>query len=813
MIKKYLVKSAAALVMGFAAAACSHDFSVEEQGAKQAIDNAQSSLGFYIPENQDWVLTKEVTANVVFGGDYGTENTVTIYQNDPTQGLSGIVLGSAKGISGSSASFSFPVAKSTVFLYAAMTDHKGYNYIKTVFVNSNDQLTADFSDKETQTRATTRTATNAWVNIPIGTNPASYAASILEKSVELTNDNNNVNTPGYYWYNNDSDKGIVKNDNYVINYLISGTWNGTVNQLSSVGVRWTGNWTTDEWGNNVPEATSEARTLYVKGKWILPAGESVSCGQGSADGFVDGVIVVDKGGEIEVNGTLNLNNTARLIVLEGGKVTGSGTININNGSKSGEESYNFGEISTKTLNQNYGNFFNYGSITSETLLGGAGGSCFVNYGSVNVIDAAGQSNNGSYLSGNLQIKNNCKFIAQNVIYAKNIENGVGAYIECGELHMSAGTGGLQGVSESSYVALDNNSHLYVKKRTGSRTTSGDYYGNNSSLIGPYTGDYAYVGVDGLIRQWNFTASDSENHAGMIINNLMIYVKGTYSSDDADEFNAWWNLQQVRNEVGQDIEDNRVTLEDSGYGAITAAVASFNWSPKKGNGNVQMLCEEDAWNFAPIEESDCTPAINPGTSVVIEQTYPIWSYAFEDSNLKSDYDLNDVVIKVKRNSQNPDTQIDITLVAAGCEYDNEVYLGTQQITWDGKGEVHDALGVAHRQMINTGKGPTAQPVTTTISIPEGFDFQTADFKIRPLSGDVFTGADGGDGYVHLASTGSQPTGVIIPYDWSWPIERICITDAYNVTGHSFAEWAGTPNIDLRTASADWFEHPVSGKVMK
>ena len=60
-MKKYLLNGLAALTMGFAMTSCMQEFNVEVQEQQVSLDNAQQTLGFYIPENQDWVMTSTAT--------------------------------------------------------------------------------------------------------------------------------------------------------------------------------------------------------------------------------------------------------------------------------------------------------------------------------------------------------------------------------------------------------------------------------------------------------------------------------------------------------------------------------------------------------------------------------------------------------------------------------------------------------------------------------------------------------------------------------------------------------------------------------
>ena len=84
-MSKYLMKSAAAIVLGLAATACSHDFDVVEKVEQQSIDNAQQTLGFYIPEDQDWKMSSEASVNVTIPGDANETYTVMVFANNPLE--------------------------------------------------------------------------------------------------------------------------------------------------------------------------------------------------------------------------------------------------------------------------------------------------------------------------------------------------------------------------------------------------------------------------------------------------------------------------------------------------------------------------------------------------------------------------------------------------------------------------------------------------------------------------------------------------------------------------------------------------------
>lgn len=517
MNKKYLMNGFAALALVASVSSCTKDVTAMSQGEidAKAKENAELQLGFSIPDGQTWNMASQVEANVTVNGDYGANYTVSIYEENPFQNNNhATVLGKADVVSGGTATISFTCPDASTMLFAAIKDEKGYTYVKPVTVE-NGKIETVFGNAASASRSM-RTVTNSSVNIPTGSSRATIeaqAAEILAKSVELNETNINEDSPGSYYYGSADNNYMTPNPNYVINYLISGTYTGLVNKLGAAGRVWTGEWT-EEWGNKVPAYNIVPRTVYVQGKWTIPSTEGSNwqvCGNGyTGQNVVDGIIVVGTKGELEVNGTLNFANLARLIVLPGGKVTGTGTINVNNGSKAGEESYNFGTISVKKLNENFGNFFNYGTITSEELIGGAGTSCFVNHGRIDITTAYG--NSGS--PANLQIKNNCWFEASGEVAAKVIENAANAYLTCASMKTSCGYGN---DNVASYIAADNNSLLHVE---------GMWRNNNTTVIGPTSGGNAFIEI-GTIKQWDYTNGTT----GMIQNNIYFSYESVERSDN------------------------------------------------------------------------------------------------------------------------------------------------------------------------------------------------------------------------------------------------------------------------------------------
>jgi hypothetical protein len=163
---------------------------------------------------------------------------------------------------------------------------------------------------------------------------------------------------------------------------------------------------------------------------------------------------------------------------------------------------------------------------------------------------------------------------------------------------------------------------------------------------------------------------------------------------------------------------------------------------------------------------------------------VYTYAFEDQTLNTDYDMNDVVLKVSyhvvsTNSENATqveydkTQLDVQLVAAGATYDIKAKIGDNYL-FDGK-EIHQAMKQNKGMMINTGgtggnSVSGVAPAEWTVAVPTGWN---GKFEELPVSIEVSTtkktyAFPNDDIYPHV---------VMIPVDWAWPTERTNIKDAY------------------------------------
>ena len=195
------------------------------------------------------------------------------------------------------------------------------------------------------------------------------------------------------------------------------------------------------------------------------------------------------------------------------------------------------------------------------------------------------------------------------------------------------------------------------------------------------------------------------------------------------------------------------------------------------------------------------------------SYPIYSYAFEDSR-NCDYDMNDVVIKATEDGDD----IVLKLVAAGAtlelyvriyNYDENSpssnYYGKSlltTLTYNYQSEVHAMMGAESGYMINTnadnGYGCNANPIEIRLKKADYGDYRRLRMAI------YIPPQKGKDAYeMRLSGSGTAPYGVIIPEDWKWPREWVNVKNAYSEF-QGFAETAG--------ANEEWYKKPTLNTVM-
>ncbi len=185
------------------------------------------------------------------------------------------------------------------------------------------------------------------------------------------------------------------------------------------------------------------------------------------------------------------------------------------------------------------------------------------------------------------------------------------------------------------------------------------------------------------------------------------------------------------------------------------------------------------------------------SIILDRN--VYSMAFEDRNL-GDYDMNDVVIRAQRIDL---THVEFALEATGAN-DALFLRNIKGEVLDTITEVHKIFGIDERVFINTVKdGLTLPWVYEVIEVDKNFTF-TED-KYLPYVHNATLNYD-----IHIARKGEDPHAIIIPYDFNYPIERICVggDGRFNVAYPEFNNWGAN-----KVESTDWYKHPVPALVYK
>jgi hypothetical protein len=167
----------------------------------------------------------------------------------------------------------------------------------------------------------------------------------------------------------------------------------------------------------------------------------------------------------------------------------------------------------------------------------------------------------------------------------------------------------------------------------------------------------------------------------------------------------------------------------------------------------------------------------------------YTFCYEDHRL-GDYDMNDVVLKGTRINK---THVQWTLMATGAM--DLLYIYNVEGTHiKSTIEVHDIFGKPG-QFINTYKNDRTPYVTDIVEVPETYSF--LDVTTQPYVYDK-----NNDWFVKISRIGEDPHAIMIPYDFRWPLERICIKNAYL----QFNNW-GMGLIE----DTDWYKYPEEEKV--
>lgn len=783
MNKKYLMNGFAALALVASVSSCTKDVTAMSQGEidAKAKENAELQLGFSIPDGQTWNMASQVEANVTVNGDYGANYTVTIYENNPFINNTGVVLGKAEVTSGGTATFDFTCPNNLSGAFAAIKDVKGYSYVKPVGI-IDGKLEASFTfpgntASARSMRSARRSAADDYV-IPTRTMP--NLSDYIDDAVAI-NDENNTTDPA----------------NTVHHYLIP---EGTT------------------WSKNIPLIQSGSGiSVYVQGTLNINAEQRVNGGCVFIVG-PKGTVNIASGKQLVTNANNNAGTVGSFYVYPGGQVKGEGKLQFANGT--GSYNYNGGTIKVGTINNNGGELYNAGIIESDYLEGGAGGSRYVNAGKVHIKAAV----HGSQ-TANLRIINNCWWEVDGAIACRNIVQGEGAYFHSAKLEMSGSNDETE--LRQACIWAKGNSLIDVP---------GSVVFNNVDIVGPTGEDYAFLQFGKAVNSNGCGMQDSElkpnmNYTGgwgsaitvgAIQNNIYMSI------DTADEDNNIYTETAYEKLV--------LLLNGAFKGANNGnSNYAYNQSHIVGNNNAYLIGKGEV-GFTTKTADECSPGVAKNPPTPIYETLKVYTYAFEDQTVGTDYDMNDVVLKVNYKVKSTGTgenagkveydktKLAVKLVAAGATYNIKVKIFGNYIF--GGEEIHNVLkvngvAVGAGVMVNTGNGKavTATPATDEIDVPTDWN---GDFTTLPVSIEV-TSTNTTYSY---PNTDEYPHAIMVPTDWAWPLERINVKEAYSGTSdatkvtvsgveypvNSFAAWGGTPAANRTSEMEDWYNNPLSGKVM-
>jgi len=740
-MRKNLFNGLAALTMGFAMTACTQDFNYEEQEQQASLNNAQQTLGFYIPNNQDWVMTTTATATFNVKG-LSDEATVYVFSNNPQADGYGSVLASSQttGTTTTLSEFRIPAHLESVFV--GVKESNGNMIYKYVDVE-NGQITADY---DYSTTANARTRASAVVDGDPFTfeNTASYYKTIAD----IPNDAKDINTSSDY------------------DCVMSGKLVATSGMRSNLNL-WQG----------------PAVDIYINGEVTIPTGAYIH----SANIYVlpGSTLTVYKqanyGCKIYVSENAILNYyVSKLETNNDGSgrlssIYNRGTVSFADNFEANQDViiYNEGTMTGKDITSKPGDghtslFYNFGelTLTGNMVLN----SCanFYNEGKVTVSGETNVTqkdiywiNNGHYTTGSMI------FSAKNATfynYCQLLVKG-NAHMYDGEFNLMNGsyTEAATAEFDNFIVNMGGNSGFNV---LGNNTWAAQGDGTFQGFKATGTNNYVRLGGNTTVAG-HLKSLETSGTITLAYNNIIDQGAGNSGVQPTYQFNE--GTTKVK------FSELNPTYNTTNCGA--------------------------SWNGEPSIDEPVTE----------NQT---WTYAFEDNKTRCDFDLNDVVIQVRESEANAKKLI-VKLVAAGCEYDNYVWLGDTQLSWNGKAEVHEAFGATHGVMVNTGRGVDMDVVETTIDKPSGFDFQTANFKIRPfkVNSDPTVSTNAVNDYISVVTSsnseglGKAPLGIAIPAKWKWPKERVVVNNAYS----GFTAWGKQSDLTLRAGQSGWYQNPVSGTV--
>ena len=571
----------------------------------------------------------------------------------------------------------------------------------------------------------------SWSAVDGATDEASAAAKVYEATAQA----------GYDWKElydgHPATQGAYHPDEtYVVNLKITGTWNG-------------GNMSVLE----TEEGYGDPRTIVVTGTWNVT--ENQGLGGGSK-------VIVANGGKIVISEGVSLAavNQAQFVVLRGGEISGKGELKVTNGNAEGEGNYNGGTINVGKFNNNFGRFFNYGTLKADVLAGGAQESSIYNHSICSIGSTYETGENGPYeVAPNTRIYNGCQFYCKNNMRIRNYEGIGGSALIVGGQFMPFG--GTDGTTDPSYVSL----------AAGALVKCATLY-NGSNWTGPIEGGYGALEITQEIVFLTWEQAGPK-YGGYFANNL--YVKcATWTNDPAGQGKHY---------------DGPVTTEQDQTNYDESRAEYKFWSCAAnciGNGHVTKVTDSnnvlfDASEGFVLGEAECTPGFK-GTpeeeeeddddDIIYEGRIMAEDLSVSQS---SDWDFNDVVFDFAIE----DGVAHILLQAAGGTLPLTIggTLAADGSEVTGGQEVHGKFGVGTNVMVNTGVGQTKDAVSFNL-------IDKTYTKASDILLCVKKKVDGVEKWIEIKAVKSEPAGKFVTTKTTnWCDEYSNIKYAYG----NFTNW--------------------------
>ena len=799
MDKKYLMNGLAALAIVAGISSCVKDVdgvnpADQEKAAKE---NAELQLGLNIPEGQTWEMSQQIAANVTVDLNADETYTVGICDKNPLNFADAKYYALKKVEGGKiSATFTAPIAKSDYYVIA-------YNSKYQAIVNrveaENGVINANITNKATAASRTMRAAANrtiapTFVFAEAPKDDEFVTSMPTENIFEWSESEYGQGESMKNFKFNSTDYQYVKPHNGNATFYMDGTHSiNFVNPadgannfyfyiLPNANITFNENFALQKPTNFKMYVAANATVTFAKG---LNANVKL---------YNRGTVIVEGTGENGVYGSGMYYNegTMKFVSTYKKSIAGIKYQDAWNIAAWGEtpaalvihnaesQIVNAGTLETNGLVvEGSGHFLNLNKTTVS-------GYTVVNSNNATwVNDGDYTTDNFSYTAGSTDVVNNCKLTVNEMF------------------HMMLGD------TDKNCFRMDANSSVVTK----------DFH------IGI---GYIKMASNSLFNVTNQAIMDCRKSDYGIYN---VSTNNGWSVFKAKDVVAGWQNQGYLVTYGGNLAVVSDTHFAQGYSG------QYPYIDYKGNAS-KYEADKAAPLIQEIEKSLCNPGFKPGEGDGDEflPEPAVYSFAFEDQISNGDYDMNDVVLKVSyhavrdgkgRITEIQEDKLDVKLVAAGATFKIKAFVDETAL-FDGQ-EIHDAFGVNQGVMVNTGnnKAQTATPVVDVIEIPDGIIDEDGNADFSKLNVWIWVNPETGNKsetkiYYLTDKTKEVPYAVMIPADWRWPLERICVTEAYpgaptETEGvyddtFSFAKWAETPDAQRTDNMREWFNHPVTGKVM-